>query len=97
MSLRGFPRRLLAAVALLVAPSLAAAQGIITLRADSARRIIAPSRKLAVPVLIDMSAAARQNLASIQTGVTFGTSRCAGHRDLHGDRQLMARSRGLAP
>lgn len=69
-------RRLLTSFALLaLPPALAAAQNVITLRSDSTRRIVAPSSNLAVPVILDMSAAGGTNLGSISAGVAFGTNR----------------------
>ncbi|MBW7935347.1 MAG: hypothetical protein H3C62_17410, partial [Gemmatimonadaceae bacterium] len=47
----------------------------ITVRSDSARRVVAPSAKFAVPMLLDLSAAGGQSLASVTTGVTFGATR----------------------
>lgn len=64
------PRRLLASLVLGVVPALATAQNVITLRADSTRRIISPSSNLAVPVILDMSAAGGINLAALTTRAT---------------------------
>ena len=73
---RGAFRHAAALVAIIAAtPCAASAQNVITLRADSARRFVAPSGKLAVPVSVDMSAAGGTNLASLSAGVAFGTSR----------------------
>lgn len=74
LTLHARARRVLALASLLGVPAIATAQSI-TLRADSARRTIAPSSKLAVPVILDMSAAGGANLASLAAGVAFDASR----------------------
>jgi alpha-tubulin suppressor-like RCC1 family protein len=66
-------RRFVSTITLAGLPVLAGAQTI-TLRADSARRVASPGEKVAVPVVLDMSAAAGTNLGSLTTGVTFAKS-----------------------
>ena len=67
-------RALLVALALCGLAAPAASQTIALNVSDSARMIIAPNAKLAVPVSVDLSAAGVLNLASLQAGVTWGAS-----------------------
>jgi alpha-tubulin suppressor-like RCC1 family protein len=70
-------RRLLACAAIVVGAATSAplaAQTTITLRADSTRRVVSPGEKLAMPVILDMTAAAGTNLGSLTTGVTFANA-----------------------
>jgi len=57
--------------ALTALPSELVAQAGIFLRADSSRRVVAPSGKLAIPVRLDMSTAIDAVLTDVTTGVTF--------------------------
>jgi hypothetical protein len=68
--------RVLALLAALAMPVLSlAAQRVVVSVGDSARVAIAPGAKLAVPIGVDLAAAGSTTLASLQAGLTWGSTR----------------------